>query len=50
MRLALKAVIAVSSSLLLLQIEVGYYGLWLNWLLLIIVVLAAFNLGYWGIE
>lgn len=43
-------IIAVCSTILLSQIEFGWYGLGWNWVLLMVLVLAAFNLGYWGMK
>lgn len=50
MRKALGAVLAVSTSLFLYQIEAGWFGIWWNWLLLMIIIVTSFSLGFWGIE
>lgn len=43
-------VLAVATSLFLYQIEAGWYGIGWNWLLLLIIVLTSFSLGFWGFE
>lgn len=48
--LALKFVVVIVSALLLLQIAVGWYGIWVNWALLSTVTAASFVLGLWGME